>query len=1727
MDVLEKKKLINEYDRPLSGDVIEKNANIPSDFLTANSINGIVTDPENRTIWINGMPFGNAYTTPISKNTSDDSFHAEIFNDYGNTDNTVSTLNITDTGVNKLGKISDTVSRQNTFTTVEFEQLLKNDGSDININNFINTVETTDTTTGHIITASDYSHAEGYSNTITNSKIAHVSGAKNIAKDASYSHIEGIFNKASGEGSHIEGFHNTTQEKALFSHAEGLYTDATSIASHTEGIGTITANVGEHAEGHYNYSVKYTSENNNNVLDTSNMIVHTVGVGDSSHRKNAIRIDKDGSVYLAAVNKVQDSTVTKYDPCNYQGQSIYSDAVSGNEERKIESKSLQEIISNINHSESYTYWMLNEMSKNKLLAPGKTYRITDYKIGVNNLFKTQFDSANHMFDILVTASSTSEFNSTAKAVKHDFYGGEGEAQIKYFSNSDLNSWKLDYIFDNSTASNIADWIDTSEIPPRLHVIFPTKDSSVYNFYSDSELNPRFSSDTHINTAITDSTEFDNWVTNRDKFEYIRRTDDGTFYNHFANHTVWAYTDMYFYNCKEESAIEGNEHPIESQHPYRYRWLPYYIENATYYNEYPTEINSNRDYTYCILTNLIDFSNAYSDVNLDTGKQRVLLCKNELKEEITNANISKLVPSIRNKQFDDNEINTLVNSTTLGYTIIDGQLTDTVNIDNTAYKVNNAFELSNPSIIQLYKEFIEGDGLLSGSNSDGLFGLDESLKNKSFYLLFYNTGLYLGNYGELNENTTDSNIWYMMSSYIPSEGKSGYGINNGPLGIFLRLDKDVDVRELTVNKLKAMCGTSELNKTKTNGFYQIPKDKFKILNNEIEVFNESKGFLDENGVSFGTLSGALKEILLNSGLQEDDLPDGDVNVIVADGVVYYRHPTYTYEYENMQYVVWVQIKPKGQVEDSFLISNPNTNNEDVDINNVANIYIINCPKLLAGFESNLNEDVFDILEYSSVWVNGQATYVNPADKSKSYIYNFGKHFNVNPVAESETEFTFDIAEKSTEFQYSVINPDPIIYNRSNEYQFGIINRDDTHYVYYKADGIINNAVNILYETDKLFTSSISEDRINLVNIKILAESSLIPIGYINILSAQAVTAVDNDGKLDTLYYIGSHQFEEGKFNNTGLITRMVDEFGNDCTYDFKNIYFKYNTFGLNSNEPTADYSAYTFTKPYVNTTYVESGHSTNINDVIDASLNENIYNNSLLVKNNKIHNDDLSIIKPIIFRLNEQTSLLQNNTFINCNRIGSAIRTIVTTGSKLQMYDCVFNSCTDLDVVDYFNVYNNKFFNCTGNIDIYSEDGNMPIRSIINSTFYNVNFGNYAGNINTCTISDVSLEDYSTANYNFSNIYKSDFLGNTDQSNNIISFGDTLCVDLNKHSIIGDNSGFSMTTTGKFNLASGNIVIGGSTDNGPIPQIPSSIYTSTGTIYPYIQGGSFGGYDLSSDRRDNGKAKNSNKNTININFEPSGNYTKVAEGTKILLGEIYVVGQWKMFTRAVQTVGVQARTTLKIENIKITRDNGDNNPVTVYNDAPGVTSTYYANGYWSEGKWDSKHQTVCINLRRVLADIKSKNDNIDIISTDGDILLASNTGVVTQGNVNYYNIRNIKIAITCSGFCEADSEGAYDNVGTVTLSDIYYNSSKTTTAMTRGYNGSTTGYNDVQTYPLVYIKAGKGVVSDMQMQFGKDSIRFVAGSNTLSISCNASGEWKILSNSDNKPLLGNTSGNSSW
>ena len=86
-----------------------------------------------------------------------------------------------------------------------------------------------------------------------------------------------------------------------------------------------------------------------------------------------------------------------------------------------------------------TYLELKEIKDAKALIPGMQYRITDYVSRFNGA--GQFTSANHPFDIIVTAVDNCTFNENAKAVQH-----EGDT---YFNGSNLNAWEIKYQFDNT------------------------------------------------------------------------------------------------------------------------------------------------------------------------------------------------------------------------------------------------------------------------------------------------------------------------------------------------------------------------------------------------------------------------------------------------------------------------------------------------------------------------------------------------------------------------------------------------------------------------------------------------------------------------------------------------------------------------------------------------------------------------------------------------------------------------------------------------------------------------------------------------------------------------------------------------------------------------------------------------------------------------------------------------------------------------------------------------------------------------------------------------------------------------------------------------------------------------------------------------------------------------------------------------------------------------------
>lgn len=95
-----------------------------------------------------------------------------------------------------------------------------------------------------------------------------------------------------------------------------------------------------------------------------------------------------------------------------------------------------------------TYSELKSMRDSGTLTAGMQYRITDY---VATTIEEGSMSADHPFDIIVTANSASVLDENARAIQH-----EGDT---YFSSCNMQAWKLNYCIDNDT--NRWGWADST------------------------------------------------------------------------------------------------------------------------------------------------------------------------------------------------------------------------------------------------------------------------------------------------------------------------------------------------------------------------------------------------------------------------------------------------------------------------------------------------------------------------------------------------------------------------------------------------------------------------------------------------------------------------------------------------------------------------------------------------------------------------------------------------------------------------------------------------------------------------------------------------------------------------------------------------------------------------------------------------------------------------------------------------------------------------------------------------------------------------------------------------------------------------------------------------------------------------------------------------------------------------------------------------------------------
>ena len=147
-------------------------------------------------------------------------------------------------------------------------------------------------------------HAEGY-NTIVSAKNAHAEGNTTIIENSGEnSHAEGLYTIVRAKNGHVEGSYTLVVGEN--GHAEGFLTYATSVNTHTEGNHTMASGENAHAEGNNTYASSTNSHAEGNNIYVSSINSHAEGntntintLSDSSHvegSNNAISFSKSSHV---------------------------------------------------------------------------------------------------------------------------------------------------------------------------------------------------------------------------------------------------------------------------------------------------------------------------------------------------------------------------------------------------------------------------------------------------------------------------------------------------------------------------------------------------------------------------------------------------------------------------------------------------------------------------------------------------------------------------------------------------------------------------------------------------------------------------------------------------------------------------------------------------------------------------------------------------------------------------------------------------------------------------------------------------------------------------------------------------------------------------------------------------------------------------------------------------------------------------------------------------------------------------------------------------------------------------------------------------------------------------------------------------------------------------------------------------------------------------------------
>lgn len=169
-----------------------------------------------------------------------------------------------------------------------------------------------------------------------------------------------------------------------------------------------------------------------------------------------------------------------------------------------------------------TWSNLKTLRDNSQLIAGMQYRITDYQCTT-----TQADtkSADHQFDIIVTADSTNKLNEEARATLHS-----GDT---YFKDCKLEAWKIWYSLDNNTNRFL--WADTTNGKGVIYRMIDEYNNDVAYDFKNIQYK-RYK----ITKAKTSNTENSILVGDYSTADIDRLTVDTTSF-------IWCYTFTKYYN----------------------------------------------------------------------------------------------------------------------------------------------------------------------------------------------------------------------------------------------------------------------------------------------------------------------------------------------------------------------------------------------------------------------------------------------------------------------------------------------------------------------------------------------------------------------------------------------------------------------------------------------------------------------------------------------------------------------------------------------------------------------------------------------------------------------------------------------------------------------------------------------------------------------------------------------------------------------------------------------------------------------------------------------------------------------------------------------------------------------------------------------------------------------------------------------------------------------------